>query len=110
MLQVPPLHLHFQQSETSQVLAGRIATTNGYSLADNIWTPADPPQEIPPWQPHSFWPVPDSSEDAVFLVWAHPTGTPDAMDRLFFTNLLRYISDVYEGKVGMDVLQVMATQ
>jgi hypothetical protein len=31
------------------------------------------------------------------------------MDRLFFTNLLRYISDVHEGKSSMDVLQLMVT-
>jgi hypothetical protein len=108
--QVPPLHLHFEQSETSQVLAGRVGTTNGYSLTDTIWTPADPPHEIPPWQPHSFWPVTDNTEDSVILVWAHPSGTPDAMDRLFFTNLLRYISDVHERKLSMDVLQLMMTQ
>lgn len=98
------------QSETSQILAGRVGTTLGYSLTDTIWTPADPPHEIPPWQPHSFWPVPDSTEDAVLLVWAHPSDPPEAMDRVFFTNLLRYVSDVHEKKVGLDVLQVMLMQ
>ena len=32
------------------------------------------------------------------------------MDRVFFTNLLRYVSDVHEKKVGLDVLQVMLMQ
>jgi hypothetical protein len=109
-LKSPPLHLHMAQSETSQVLAGRVGTTNGYSLTDTIWTPADPPHEIPPWEPHSFWPVPDSTEDAVLLVWAHPSNPPEAMDRVFFTNILCYVSDVHEKKVGLDVLQVMLMQ
>jgi hypothetical protein len=69
-----------------------------------------PPHENPPWQPHSFWPVPDSTEDAVLLVWAHPSNPPEAMDRVFFTNILRYVSDVHEKKVGLDVLQVMLMQ
>jgi hypothetical protein len=98
------------QSETSQILAGRVGTTNGYSLTDTIWTPADPPHEIPPWQPHTFWPVPDSTEDAVLLVWAHPSNPPEAMDRVFFTNILRYVSDVHEKKAELDVLQVMLMQ
>jgi hypothetical protein len=98
------------QSETFQILAGRVGTTLGYPLTDTIWTPTDPPHKIPPWQPHSFWPVPDSTEDAVLLVWAHPSNPPEAMDRVFFTNILRYVSDVHEKKVGLDVLQVMLMQ
>jgi len=106
----PPLHLHMVQSETFQILTGRVGTTLDYSLTDTIWTPADTPHEILPWQPHSFWPVPDSTEDAVLLIWAHPSNPPEAMDRVFFTNLLRYVSDVHEKEVGLDVLQVMLMQ
>jgi hypothetical protein len=98
------------QSEISQILTGRVGTTNGYSLTDTIWTPADPPHEIPPWQPHTFWPISDSTEDAVFLVWAHPSNPPESMDRVFFTNILRYVSDVHEKKAKLDVLQVMSMQ
>jgi hypothetical protein len=32
------------------------------------------------------------------------------MDRVFFTNILRYVSDVHEKNVGLDVLQVMLMQ
>lgn len=60
--------------------------------------------------PHTFWPVPDSTEDMVLLVWAHPDNVNEAMDRVFFTNLLAYVSDVYEKKVAMNPFQIMLTQ
>jgi hypothetical protein len=44
------------------------------------------------------------------VVWAHPTDCPQPMDWLFFANLLCYVSDVAEKKVGMDLLQIMLTQ
>jgi len=32
------------------------------------------------------------------------------MDRVFFTNLLMYVSDVYEKKVSLNPFQIMLTQ
>ncbi|CEL11557.1 hypothetical protein ASPCAL14658 [Aspergillus calidoustus] len=76
--QVPPMHLHFMQSESFIVETGAIGTTTTYSLIDTIHTSsANYPQnkvparlspplpvrsdqgvtEITPWTPHQFWPV-----------------------------------------------------
>src|SRR2546421_9276863 len=43
----PPLPLHMAQSETFQILTGRVGTTLDYSLTDTIWTPADPTPQDP---------------------------------------------------------------
>lgn len=87
---------------------GRLVLACG--AQDRIFTPSDPPYTIETWVPHSFWPVPDSTEDSVTLIWAHPTDCPQPMDWLFFANLLCYVSDVAEKKAGMDLLQIMLTQ
>ncbi|KAH7122371.1 hypothetical protein B0J11DRAFT_336946 [Dendryphion nanum] len=108
--QSPPLHLHFDQSETFLVASGRIGTTTSYSTIDRIWTPENAPHEIPPWEPHNFWPVPDSEEDCVIYVWAHPESVAEPMDWLFFRNLLWLVSDMTEGKRKMDPLQIMLLQ
>ena len=44
------------------------------------------------------------------MIWAHPTDCPQPMDWIFFANLLGYVSDIAEKKVGMDLLQIMLTQ
>ena len=46
------------------------------------------------------------------LVWAHPNPKEmeDKMDRLFFANVLGYVSDAAEGKVSMSLLQMMLMQ
>ncbi|KFY02559.1 hypothetical protein O988_02078 [Pseudogymnoascus sp. VKM F-3808] len=108
--QAPPLHLHFNQSETFQVLQGQVATVEGWSVATTVYTREDGPHEIKPWVPHSFNPVPDSPEDTVVLVWAHPDDVDEMMDRVFFTNLLMYVSDVHEKKVSLNPFQIMLTQ
>ncbi|KAK5467854.1 hypothetical protein LTS15_000827 [Exophiala xenobiotica] len=118
--QSPPLHIHFQQSETFSVVRGSIGTTTTYSAIDTIHTPHDTtttgaatkPHEIAPWVPHSFWPDPNASQDTTILVWAHPNpdDMDEKMDRLFFQNLLMYVSDVAEGKEKLSLLQVMLTQ
>lgn len=108
--QAPPLHLHFDQSETFQIISGQVGTTTGWQIEDRIWTASDGAQEIKPWVPHRFWPVPECDQDTVLLLWAHPSAVAEPMDRLFFENLLRYTSDVYEGKVSMDPLQLMLLQ
>ena len=120
--QAPPLHLHFSQSESFVVLAGRIATTTGYDCKDTIWTAANTCSKklahtITPWTPHRFWPVPPehpskspeeeraSKEDAVLIVWAHPHASGDMasggadMDYLFFRNVVAMASDMHEGKL-----------
>ncbi|KIW56491.1 hypothetical protein PV05_05150 [Exophiala xenobiotica] len=114
--QAPPLHIHFQQSETFYVLRGSVGTTTTYAAIDTIHTPSTTgeakPHEIVPWMPHNFWPDPNASEDITILVWAHPDpdDMDEKMDRLFFQNLLMYVSDVAEGKEKLSVLQVMLTQ
>jgi hypothetical protein len=112
--QSPPFHLHFNQLESFSVLSGEIGTTLDYSCIDTIHTPQsnppDKPHHIDKWMPHRFWPSPTAKEDSVLLVWAHPSDVDEKMDRLFFQNLLMYISDVSENKRGMDVLQLCLMQ
>ncbi|OCK73577.1 hypothetical protein K432DRAFT_438272 [Lepidopterella palustris CBS 459.81] len=108
--QSPPLHLHFDQSESFQVLSGKVGTTSTYDAVDQIWTAEDPPHQITPWTPHNFWPCPESTEDTTILVWAHPENVPDPMDWLFFQNLLMLISDISEKKANMDPFQIMLLQ
>lgn len=50
--QSPPLHLHFDQSETFYVAAGKVGTTDGWGAEDRVWTRNDDPFEIKPWVPH----------------------------------------------------------
>jgi hypothetical protein len=75
-----------------------------------VHTREDGPREIKPWVPHSFNPVPESPEDTIILVWAHPEDVDEMMDRVFFTNLLRYVSDVHEKKTSMNLFQIMLLQ
>lgn len=102
--------MHFNQSETFQVLQGKVATFEGYSVTERVSTPEDGPHEIKPWVPHTFHPVADSTEDCIMLVWAHPDDVDEVMDRVFFTNLLMYVSDVHEKKASLNPLQIMLTQ
>lgn len=79
-------------------------------MTRRVWTRDDESHEIKPWVPHSFQPVADSPEDTIMLVWAHPENADEMMDRVFFKNLLMYVSDVHEKKVSMNPLQIMLTQ
>ncbi|KAF2873274.1 hypothetical protein BDV95DRAFT_490900 [Massariosphaeria phaeospora] len=104
-------HLHFAQSETFFVVQGKVGTTDGYEAQDRMWTSANTPQEIVPWRPHTFWPCGEEDvEDTVLYVWAHPDSVSSPMDRLFFENLLQYVSDIHEKKAKMDMIQIMVTQ
>jgi hypothetical protein len=108
--QSPPLHLHFNQSESFYVKSGTVGTTDGWDAKDSTWTGESDVHLIEPWIPHRFWPHPDSKEDAAMYLWAHPDGVEDPMDRLFFENLLRYLSDVSEKKVALSLIQVLVMQ
>lgn len=98
------------------MLSGEVGTTSGYDLVNTILTPQNTsiaePFLIAPYLPHTVWPSPDAKEDSVLLVWAHPNpdDLDERMDRLFFQNLLMYVSDVAEGKEKLDVAQIMLTQ
>lgn len=112
----PPLHIHFRQYESFSVLSGSVGTTSTYTTIDTVHTPSTTgeasPHTMPPWTPHTFWPDPDAREDTTILLWAHPNpdDMEDKMDRLFFQNLLMYVSDVAEGKERLSILQVMLVQ
>lgn len=113
----PPFHLHFSQSETFTILQGQMGTTLGYEYEDKIWTPENTktPHEIKPYTPHRFWPIPDATEDATMLVWAHPKMNeegdfPPALDQWFFLTLFKYMNDVHEGKASLDIGQIMLMQ
>ncbi|KAE9379686.1 hypothetical protein N431DRAFT_527040 [Stipitochalara longipes BDJ] len=108
--QAPPLHLHFNQSESFEVLQGKMTFVKGYSVTKKVYTPEDGRLEIKPWVPHSFHPHAEGTEDTIFLSWAHPDNTDEIMDRVFFTNLLLYNSDVFEKKVPLNPFQIMLTQ
>ena len=87
-----------------------MAFVKGYSVTKKVYTPEDGPLEIKPWVPHSFHPLEESTEDTIFLSWAHPDNTDGIMDRVFFTNFLLYHSDVFEKKVSLNPFQIMLTQ
>jgi hypothetical protein len=108
--QSPPLHLHFNQAESFYVKTGIVGTTDGWDAKDKTWVGESEVHEIPPYIPHRFWPHPDAKEDTVMYVWAHPDGVQEPMDQLFFENLLRYVSDVAEGKAGLSMVQIMLMQ
>lgn len=108
--QAPPLHLHFSQSETFLVTQGSLGTTTGYDVTDTIWREGMAPQEIAPWTPHAFWPDAGGEGDCEVFIWAHPEVGEAGMDRLFFASLLRFVSDVAEGREGMSIVQLMVTQ
>jgi len=57
-----------------------------------------------------FFPHPDAEEDTVFYLWSTPEDVADPMDAAFFECLLRYASDVAEGKRRMNVFQIMVLQ
>ncbi|XPS95040.1 hypothetical protein M3J09_004334 [Ascochyta lentis] len=107
--QAPPLHLHFSQSESFLVAKGTVGTTTGWDVQDRTWTKANTPHEIEPWVPHRFWPHPEADQDTVLYLWAHPD-VDESMDRLFFENLLMYVSDASEGKGKLDLVQMLVTQ
>ncbi|KAH7090492.1 hypothetical protein FB567DRAFT_292954 [Paraphoma chrysanthemicola] len=108
--QSPPLHLHFDQAESFFVTQGKLGTTSGWDAKDSTWTKEDGVFEIKTWEPHRFWPHPNAQEDTTFYVWAHPDKVAEPMDRLFFENLLRYLSDVTEKKAKLSLIQVMLMQ
>jgi hypothetical protein len=108
--QSPPLHLHFAQKESFYVKRGIVGTTDGWSATDNKWAGESDIVELGTYTPHRFWPHPDAQEDTVLYLWAHPDGVEEPMDQLFFENLLRYLSDVVEGKRGLSLVQVMLMQ
>jgi len=114
--QAPPLHLHFQQSETLTVLSGKVGLTLYWEAKDTFHTAettgVDTPFEITPWMPHAFFPCGDAEEDTVILVWAHPSDNDmdDQMDHLFFQSLFGYVSDVHDKKEKMSILQIMLMQ
>ncbi|KAE8548872.1 hypothetical protein EYB25_009255 [Talaromyces marneffei] len=90
---------------------GQVSTVKGWSATKRAWTRGDGGHEIKRWVPHSFQPVPDSPEDTIILVWAHPGDVDEMMDRVFFKNLLlMYVSDVHEKKVTLNPFQIMLLQ
>lgn len=121
-VQSPPLHLHFDQTESFAVLQGWVGTTTGYEMVDKIWDRENTrtPRSIEPWTPHTFWPAPVEGnaevKDAIILVWAHPITSsesfmyPTDMDHWFFVGLLGHLSDVHEGKEKLDILWLLLTQ
>ncbi|KAK3669206.1 hypothetical protein LTR78_010903 [Recurvomyces mirabilis] len=107
----PPLHLHFEQSESFVMLSGRLGNTMGWDAKDRVFTPADGVNEIPPWLPHNFWPDPTcTDEDTVVVLWAHPEATPSPMQINFFESLFLLLSEKYEAGQTPDFLQLCLSQ
>lgn len=108
--QSPPLHLHFDQVESFEVIKGSICTTQGYECRDLVHKPEDGEVVLNAYVPHTFWPDPNCDEDAVLLLWTWPKDTGYDMDVVFFRCLLMYLSDVYEGKRSLNLLRLMYLQ
>ena len=105
IVQVPPLHLHFDQSETFRVAQGSVGLTLGWEAKDQLFTKNDGAYCIKPWTPHSFWPDVSCKEDTIVYIWAHSKKGSEEMDETFFEHLLRYISDAYENNTALDPFQ-----
>jgi len=108
--QSPPLHIHFDQYESFQVLSGRVGTTRGWEAADHIVEPKDGVVKIGLYEPHTFWPVAEETQNTTMILWPHPNAVPEPMDAVFFKHILFYLSDVFEGKAKLNPLQVMLMQ
>lgn len=109
---VPPLHLHWSQIESFQVVQGSFGVTYGYDLKDIILTPSNTPFDIERWVPHTVWPDPataTSSEDAVALLWAHPD-CENSIDHVFFESLFRYLDECHREKKNPNLFQMVVTQ
>jgi hypothetical protein len=114
------LHIHFTQTESFAILSGQVGTTSSPTsgaigaVKDQVHDRESTlrhPHDIEPWTPHTFWPVPDATEDSVLLLWATPEGPfPPMMDNAFFMTILRYFSDIAEKKATMDIPQIMINQ
>lgn len=111
-MQVPPIHLHFAQSETFKVLRGSLGVSLGYEGIDRILGPRDGPFDISPMMPHVPYPVvrDGDEEDIVALMWAHPSEVVNPMDDLFFEHLFLYLSHCHEKGRMPDLLQLMLMQ
>lgn len=111
-VQVPPLHLHFTQTETFKILRGNLGVSLGYDRVDHILGPEDEAFDIIPMVPHFPYPVvrDGDDEDIVVLLWAHPGEVDNPMDDLFFEHLFRYLSRCHESGTMPSLLQVMLMQ
>lgn len=110
---VPPLHAHFSQIETFQVIQGSLGVTIGYDQKDTILSPANTPFNIERWVPHTVWPDPETTavieEDTVALLWAHPD-VENSMDHVFFEHLFRYLDECHVEKKMPDLVQMLVSQ
>nr|POE54405.1 hypothetical protein CFP56_41344 [Quercus suber] len=84
--QTPPLHIHFAQTETFQILQGKFGVEMGWDRRDYVLTPESGRVDIPPWVPHMPYPLP-GDEDTVVLLWAHPQVKDDALDAVYFERI-----------------------
>jgi hypothetical protein len=111
--QVPPLHLHFDQTESFKVLQGAFGFTVGYDRKDIILTPESGTLHVPPMMPHYPWPVPGQTgrgEDTIMLVIVHPKAVQDELGAAFFIELFAHLDDAYEKKEMPDILLLMHAQ
>lgn len=105
----PPMHLHFDQTETFQILQGRFGITLGWDAEEHILTPEDGPFDVPPWAPHFPWPL-GGNEDVIGLMWAHPKKSEDALDGMFFEQLFRSSDESRRQGKPVDMLQMIVLQ
>lgn len=109
----PPLHLHFDQTETFKVVQGAYGVTTGYDLKETILTSDSPPFDVLPMMPHRPWSVSGRTgrgEDTVMLLVIHPKPTQQPLESVFFTTLFKHLSDAYEQKKSPDMLMLMHAQ
>ncbi|SMR61156.1 unnamed protein product [Zymoseptoria tritici ST99CH_1E4] len=111
--QAPPLHLHFDQTESFKVLQGAYGFTTGYDLKDHVITADSPPIHVRPMMPHRPCPVAGQTgrgEDTVVLLWVHPTSTDQPLGSTFFTELFQVTSDAYEQKKTPPIMLLLHAQ
>ncbi|KAI5362528.1 putative rmlC-like cupin domain superfamily, rmlC-like jelly roll protein [Septoria linicola] len=107
---VPPLHLHFKQSETFKVIQGQMAAVVGYDEKEVIISSEDEkPYEIRPYTPHTPYCY-GGDVDTIVLIRAHPAKDEDLLGALFFEHLFRHLDEAHRARKAPDVVQVMVMQ
>lgn len=112
--QAPPLHIHFDQTETFKVLQGQMAVAIGYDQREVVLRPDNTPFDVPPMLPHSPYPHMDASkisEDTVVIVRAHPGGVGEPLDDAFFEDLFKHLDECWnDGNKMPNLVKLLTAQ
>ncbi|CAK1365067.1 hypothetical protein CB0940_08689 [Cercospora beticola] len=106
---VPPLHLHFKQTETFNVIQGEMAIVTGWDEKETILRPDNTPKDVEPMLPHTPYCY-GGDVDTIVLIRAHPAAENDPLGAVFFEHLFRLLDEAHRAKKAPDGIQVMVMQ